>query len=121
MRILLITKDRTLIKEANAAYKLTDNLETYSDWQKALDKASGADLMILDLLATLVEPHKIEGYEKFAYAKMSHPEASKVPLVLITPPDDYDLDAMVGWPDFVHGVVRRPVGMKIFRRVSTWV
>lgn len=80
-----------------------------------------ADLMFVDLLATLREPHKIEGYEEFAMGKMAHETARDVPLVLISPPDDYELDFMAGWPNFVFAHVRRPVTYKIFRRASTWV
>jgi hypothetical protein len=42
-------------------------------------------------------------------------------LVLIAAPDDYELDFMTGWPDFVFGHLRRPVTEKIFRRASTWI
>lgn len=78
-------------------------------------------MMFVDLVATLNEPHKIAGYEQFAMAKMMHPSASKIPLVLIAPEEEYELDFMAGWPDFVYGHVRRPVNYKIFRRASTWV
>ena len=36
-------------------------------------------------------------------------------------PDDYELDFMTGWPNFVFGHLRRPVTEKIFRRASTWI
>ncbi len=121
MKISLVTKDKALIKEANAAYEKTDTLTVFSDWQTALDKSKGQDLMIVDLLNTLVEENKIDGYEVFARAKMAHKEASKVPLVLINAPEDYELDSMVGWPGFLFAMVRRPVTMKIFRRISTWI
>lgn len=78
-------------------------------------------MLFVDLLATLLEPHKIAGYEAFAYAKMEHALAKDVPLVLISPPDDYELDFMAGWPNFVFGHVRRPVDYRIFRRASTWI
>jgi hypothetical protein len=91
------------------------------DAAEALDACEGADLLFVDLLATLEEPHKIAGYEKFAELKMGHPAAKDVPVVLIAPPDDYELDFMAGWPDFVFAHIRRPVTEKIFRRASTWV
>ena len=78
-------------------------------------------MMFLDLLSTLTEPHKIDGYEQFAQAKMAHPIAAKVPLVLINPPDDYDIDSMVGWPDFLFGNLRRPINSKVIRRMTTYV
>lgn len=121
MKIILISDDRELLSAAEEAYKLTDELVTYKAWQQALDQSAGADLIIVDLISTLEEPHVIEGYEKFGLAKMAHPTARDVPVVLIAPPADYDLDYMVGWPNFLHGMVRRPVTMKIFRRISTWV
>ena len=52
---------------------------------------------------------------------MAHEKAKNVPVVLIAPPEDYELDFMTGWPDFVFGHVRRPVDYRIFRRASTWV
>lgn len=52
---------------------------------------------------------------------MSHPVAAGIPLVLVAPPDGYELDFMAGWPDFVFAHIRRPVTAKIFRRASTWV
>lgn len=121
MNILLITKEDALIKEAKAAYESTDELAVFGDWKSALERCKGAELMIVDLISTLKTPNRIDGYEEFAAAKMAHPAAGEVPLVLIAPPDDYDLDSMVGWPDFVFGHVRRPVTMKIFRRISTWI
>lgn len=121
MKIILISKDEGLIARAKEAFEKTDELSVYGDWQEALDCSRGAKLIIVDLLATLDTPHEIGGYERFAEAKMSHILAKKVPLVLIAAPDDYDLDSMVGWPGFLHGLVRRPVPMKIFRRISTWV
>jgi hypothetical protein len=52
---------------------------------------------------------------------MDHPVAKGIPLVLISPPENYELDFMAGWPDFVFGHVRRPVDYRIFRRASTWI
>ncbi|MCH8275454.1 MAG: hypothetical protein IH851_11765 [Armatimonadetes bacterium] len=121
MKILLITNDAALAKEARRAYMKTDNLQVFKDWQKALGRAKKAHLMIVDIVATLTAPNRIKGYEEFAEAKMAHKDAKDVPLVLISAPDGYKLDAMVGWPGFVFGHVRRPITWKIFRRISTWV
>ena len=54
-------------------------------------------------------------------SKMRHPKAKDVKVVLISPPEEYELDFMAGWPDFVFLHYRRPVDYKIFRRASTWV
>jgi hypothetical protein len=121
MKISLVSRDPEMIAEARAAYKLTDTLKVYADWQDALAHCKGVELMIVDLIATLTEPNKISGYEQFALEKMGNKVASGIPLVIIAPPDNYNLDSMVGWPGFVFGHVRRPVTMKIFRRISTWV
>ena len=121
MKFVLITKDSEMESEAREGFHPTDTFECFSDWETGLTNGGDADLMFLDLLATLEEPHKIAGYEKFAQAKMNHPTAAKVPLVLVCPPDDYELDFMAGWPDFVFANIRRPVTFKHFRRASTWV
>ena len=120
MRFVLITRDADLAAEARKGFE-PYACDVFDDWHPALDAAEGADLMFVDLIATLTEPHKIAGYERFAQAKMTHPLASPVPLVLIAPPEEYELDFMAGWPDFVFGHVRRPIDAKIFRRASTWV
>ncbi len=120
MRFVLITQDADLEAEARKGFE-PYACDVFAEWAPALDAAEGADLLFVDLLATLSEPNKIAGYERFAGAKMSHPTACAVPLVLIAPPEDYELDFMAGWPDFVYGHVRRPVDHKIFRRASTWV
>jgi len=98
-----------------------DELLTYEKWQEGLEACGGADMLFVDLLATLNEPGKIAGYEAFAMAKMNHSAGAAVPLVLISPPSDYELDFMAGWPDFVLGHIQRPVTAKLFRRASTWV
>ena len=120
MKFVLITNDSDLEAEARKGFD-PYTCETYPNWPDALEACDGADMIFVDLLTTLTEPHKIAGYERFAQAKMTHPVASAVPLVLVAPPDDYELDFMAGWPDFVYGHVRRPVDSKIFRRASTWV
>lgn len=121
MKFVVITKDSELEASAREGFHPSDECLVFSDWIPALDASAGADLMFVDLIATLLEPHKIAGYEHFAMAKMSHSAAGSVPLVLIAPEEDYELDFMAGWPDFIFGHVRRPVNYKIFRRASTWV
>jgi hypothetical protein len=121
MKFVLITKDPEVEAAAKEGFHPSDELLSFPDWAPALDACEGADLVFVDLIATLTEPHKISGYEKFAMAKMQHDVACGTPLVLIAPPDEYELDFMAGWPDFVFGHVRRPVSYKIFRRASTWV
>ncbi len=120
MRFVLITKDAELASEARKGFE-PYACDVYAEWAEALDASEGADLIFVDLLATLTEPNKIAGYERFAQAKMAHPVASVVPLVLIAPPPDYELDFMAGWPDFVFGHIQRPIDFKVFRRASTWV
>lgn len=121
MKFVLITADREVESAAREGFHPADETLTFSDWASALDACDGADMLFVDLIATLDEPHKISGYERFAEAKMTHPVAQDTPLVLISPPDDYELDFMAGWPDFVFGHIQRPVTYKIFRRASTWV
>ena len=121
MKFVLITKDAEVEKSAREGFHPADECLVFSDWAKALDSCDGAALLFVDLLATLDEPNKIAGYEKFAYAKMDHDIANATPLVLISPPDDYEMDFMAGWPNFVFGHVKRPVDYRIFRRASTWV
>ncbi len=121
MKFVLITKDSEMEREAREGFHPSDTFDCFSDWEEGLAAGGGADLMFLDLLATLDEPHKIAGYEKFAQAKMNHGTSSKIPLVLISPPEDYELDFMAGWPDFIFANIRRPVTFKHFRRASTWV
>jgi len=121
VKFVLITRDQATIDAAKAAFPPSDQLLVFENWTGALDACEGADMLFVDLVATLDEPHKIAGYEAFAMGKMAHEEAKLTPLVLISPPEDYELDFMVGWPDFVFAFVRKPVTDKIFRRASTWV
>ena len=121
MKFVLITADQEVESAAKEGFHPGDQTLTFSDWSSALEACEGADMLFVDLIATLEEPHKIAGYERFAEAKMSHSIAQGTPLVLISPPDDYELDFMAGWPDFVFGHIRRPVTFKIFRRASTWI
>jgi hypothetical protein len=121
VRFIVISSDPQIVGAAKEGFHPSDEALFFEDWHKALDGAESADMMFIDLLDTLKEPHKIEGYEEFAAAKMAHPTASKVPLVLINAPDDYDIDSMVGWPDFLFGNIRRPVTSKVIRRMTTYV
>lgn len=121
MKFVLITRDTSIIEAAKTAYGTHYALLVFDDWRAALDASGDADLMFVDLIATLKDEGKIEGYEDFALTKMAHPDAKPIPLVLIAPPDDYELDAMVGWPDFVFRMVRRPVEARMFRQASGWV
>jgi len=121
MNFVIITKDPGVASAAREGFHPTDECHVVENWVEALDMAADADLLFVDLVATLTEPHKISGYEDFAVAKMNHARAKGTPLVLISPPEDYDLDFMAGWPDFVFGHIRRPVDYRNFRRASTWV
>ncbi len=121
MKFVVVTQDPVVAEAAVQGFHPSDECAVLSSWSEALELASDADLLFVDMLATLTEPHKISGYEEFAKVKMNHPTASKTPLVVISPPQDYELDFMAGWPNFVLGNVQRPVDYKIFRRASTWV
>ena len=121
MRFVVVTTDSFVVGACKEGFHPNDEAEFYSDWRQALDRAAGADMIFVDLLDTLTEPNKIEGYEEFARAKMAHPKAAKIPTVLILAPDDYDLDSMVGWPDFLFGSLKRPINSKVIRRMTTYV
>lgn len=121
MRFIVVSSDPEVQEAAKEGFHPSDETLSFKDWQQALEAAEGADLMFVDLLDTLLEANKIGGYELFAQTKMSHPTAAAVPVVLINAPDDYDLDYMVGWPDFLFGSMKRPVTSKLFRRFSTYV
>ncbi len=121
MKFIVITQDREIEDSARKGLHPEDTTEFFSDWQLALDGCEGTDLLFVDMLATLEDPNKIAGYENFALAKMRHAKAKDVKVVLISPPQEYELDFMAGWPNFVFLHYRRPVDYKIFRRASTWV
>lgn len=120
MRVVLVTKDKALAEAAREGCAPYD-VEAFEAWPEALEACEGADLLFVDQIATLQREHEIEGYVAFAKAKMAHPKAAKVPLVLISPPNHYDLDYQVGWDKFLIANVRRPVEAKLFRRATTWV
>lgn len=110
-----------MVAEAKNGFHPSDEVIVLQDWELALDACEGADLLFVDQIATLEKPHKVAGYEKFGEARMAHKIASRTPLVLISPEEGYEMDFVVGWPDFVYANIRRPVSYKIFRRASTWV
>jgi hypothetical protein len=123
MKYVILTKDAEIMDAARSpsAFPPDDVVAVHKEVDAALADCEGAGLFFVDLIATLHDPHKIAGYEEFAMKKMAHKVANSVPLVLIGAPDDYDLDFMTGWPDFVFAHLRRPVTEKIFRRASTWI
>ncbi|MBS1723491.1 MAG: hypothetical protein JSS66_11120 [Armatimonadetes bacterium] len=121
MKFVLVTRDSKVVEATEGAFQPDDELMVFEDWGEALDSAGDADLMFVDLIATLDTPHKVAGYERFAHAKMAHPNSSAVPLVLISPPEDYEMDFIVGWPNFVFANLRHPLSYKLFRRATTWV
>lgn len=121
MKFVLVTKDPEIVAATKGAFQPDDELIILEDWEIALDKCRDADLLFVDLVATLDRPHKIAGYERFAEAKMSHDEAAAIPLVVIAAPVDYELDFMYGHPNLVFAHLPRPITYKIFRRASTWV
>lgn len=123
MKYVLVTKDKAT-REAflsPEAFLPSDETVVFEDWNTALEACEGAELLFIDLLATLEEPHKIAGYEAFAEAKMDHPVAAGVKLILIGLPEGYEIDFLTGYPDFVFANLPHPATTKIFRRASTWV
>jgi hypothetical protein len=121
MNFVVVSKDIEVVKAAREGFHPSDVCQVFEDWRPALQACASADMLFVDLIATLVEPNRIAGYEIFANAKMTDPVCTKVPLVIIGPEPNYDLDYMVGWPDFAFGHIQRPVSFKHFRRASTWV
>lgn len=102
------------------AFLASDQLFVATNRQEAVTLAASADMVFVDLISSLDEPHKIAGYEAF-HDLMVENKVTGVPVVLISPPTDYDIDFMVGWPDFVFANMPRPVSAKLFRRASTWI
>ena len=123
MKYVLITTNPEIKAAflAPDAFFPTDEKLVFAKWAEALEACEGADLLFVELVGTLKVPHEIAGYEEFAIAKMDHPVAQKVPVVLLAPPPDYDLDFMAGWPDFLFAQIPHPVSAKLFRRASTWI
>ncbi len=118
MKFVVITKDPKIRSAALDAFPSGDEMLVFEDWRPALAQCQGADILYVDLVATLTEPHKIAGYEEFAEAKMDHAIAALVPLVLFSPPDDYALDYLTGYPDFVSLNLKPPITAKSFRLAS---
>lgn len=121
MRFVVVTKDKAIVTAAKEGFHPKDVVVPCPDWTEGLEACKKADMIFVDILATLSEPHKIAGYERFARAKMTHPVAVNTPLVVIAPDKDYELDFMSGWPDFVFAHLPRPIDCRVFRRASTWV
>ncbi|MES1227780.1 MAG: hypothetical protein ABUL72_03860 [Armatimonadota bacterium] len=121
MKYVFLSHDPEVLAARQNAFWPEDEVVTVDNWQEELDACEGAELVIVDMIATLREKGKIAGYEEFAEAKMAHPIAVKTPLILIAPPDDYEMDGMVGYPDFVFAQIRRPVTYKTLRRMTTLV
>jgi len=121
MKFLLISRDPEVVAAAQEALHPSDELICEGDWARGLEQSAGVDILFIDLIAALDEPHKIAGYERFANAKMSHPTAADIPTVLISAAPDYDIDYAVGWPGFLIGNLPRPINYKQFRRAMTWV
>ncbi len=109
MKIIFITKDPEVEEVAKRSFPASEELQFYPDWSEALSASEGADLLYVDQEATLETAHKIRGYEVFAQAKQAHPVAAKVKTVLISPAPGYDLDFVVGWPDFLFQRIEKPL------------
>jgi hypothetical protein len=121
MKYVLVTRDPEVRQATDGAFQPDDEALMFEDWAPALEACDGADMIFVDMLATLDEPHRVAGYERFAHANMDHPVASATPLVLIALPDGYEMDFMAGFPDFVFAHLKRPVTFKVLRRATTWV
>ena len=107
--IILVSHDPELIADCRDVCKERQmQLSIEPEWRRALDRSRTANLMIVDLLATLSPPHRISGYVRFAESKMES-AAAATPIALIGAPDSYRLDGMVGWPGFLAAFVPRPV------------
>ncbi len=123
MKYVLLSRDAEMIEAFRSpeAFLANDKLVVVEDKLKAIKACEGADMIFVDLLAALDEPNKIAGYEGFHDAFVAAEHTAGVPIVLIAAPANYDIDFMVGWPDFVFAQMPRPVTSKLFRRASTWI
>lgn len=121
MKYVFLSNDPEVLEARDRAFFPDDEVILAKNWEEALEVSSGAHMMFVDLIATLSEPHKIAGYEAFAEAKMAHPTAAAIPLILIWPPEDYALDFMTGFPNFVFQSIQRPVTFQKLRRATTYV
>lgn len=117
MKFVLITQSQAMADVAKEAFT-RDDLEIYGDWKEALEASHDADMIFVDLIATLKEPGKIQGYEEFADAKRAHPKASVVPLVLISPPENYKIDFITAWPNFLAMNIQQPVNRQKFKMAA---
>ncbi len=123
MKYVLLSKDEEIIQafQSPEAFLPSDELVVTQSKSEAILATPGADMIFVDLLATFDEPHRIAGYEDFHDQFEAAPGTSGIAVVLIAAPTDYDIDFMVGWPDFVFAQMPRPVTSKLFRRASTWI
>lgn len=123
MRYVLFSHDPEIVAafKSPEAFFPTDDLEVVTTSEACVAACRTTDMLFVDLVATLDEPHKIAGYERFHDLMEADETALNVPLVLISPPSSYDIDFMVGWEDFVFANMPRPVSAKLFRRASTWI
>lgn len=121
MKVALITKNPVYGQLAREAEDEERKFVLFEDWREAFEHAAECDLMIADLISLLEKPHRIEGYRKFGEARLAHPIAARVPLVLIPAPDGYKLDGMIGWPNFLLGQLRHPITRETFRQVLRWI
>ncbi len=123
MRYVLFSSDLEIISafKSPEAFFPGEDLVVTKTREETIAACAGADMLFVDLVATLDEPNRIAGYETFHSMIVEDAVANAVPLVLISTPHDYDLDFMVGWPDFVFANMPRPVSPKLFRRASTWI
>lgn len=107
--VIFVSRDPELVADAKDVCQARDlELWVEPEWEQALSKSVRAELLVVDLLATLTIPHRISGYVRFAEAKMASAAAS-TPLVLIGVPEGYRLDGMAGWLGFLQAFVERPV------------
>lgn len=123
MRYVLFSRDPEIVAAFRSpeAFLPSDVLSVVDTREAAVEASLDADMVFVDLIATLDEPHKIAGYEAFHDLMASRSELSGKPVVVISLPYEYEIDFMVGWQDFVFANMPRPVTAKLFRRASTWI
>ena len=113
--VILVSRDPELIADVREACKGRNiGITVEANWARAIDRSSTANLLVVDLLATLAIPHRISGYVAFAETKMRS-AASRTPLVLIGAPDGYRLDGMAGWPGFLTAFFDRPISEEVLQ------
>lgn len=121
VKITVITRDPEVLECAKKAFRLDEVVQFFEDWKVAFESTEKPDMMIVDMVSTLDEPHKVAGYERFAHAKMDHALLKSVPLVMLNPPVGYDMDFYTGWPDFIFASLPKPITDKVLRRVVTYL